>query len=92
MAAYCNVKSVFGGLFCYLSNTDLEASETPEGVAGHSKTPLKTIKALLEPVLRTKVQEVPMVDPVEPVDPTDSTDPTDTISTASTASYKSIIG
>ena len=79
---------------------DLEAPETPEEVGGSPKKPLKTIKALLEPVLRTKVKEEPMEEPLEdpvdppmdPVDPTVQVDPTDAISTASTASYKSIIG
>ena len=46
---------------------DLEAPETPEEVTGPPKNPFKAIKALLEPVLRTKVQEEPMVDPVDPI-------------------------
>ena len=69
---------------------DLEAPETPKEAAGPPKTPLQTIKALLEPVLRTKakVQEEPMVDPVDPLDQVDQVD---TISQASTASYMSIV-
>ena len=81
---------------------NLEAPETPEEAAGPPQNPLKTIKALLEPVLRTKakVQEEAMVDPVDSVDQVDpldqvdqvdQVDPTDTISQASTASYKSIV-
>jgi hypothetical protein len=122
MSAEEIVGSIFGGLVCLgvavggsyclvkclpTPNTpDLEAPETPEEVTGPPKKTFKTIKALLEPVLRTKVQKEPMVDPVDPidqvepmdqldpsqVDPTDQMDPTVTISTATTASYKSIIG
>ena len=89
---YCLVKCL---KWCLLPtptpNThDLEAPKTPEEAAGPPQNPLQTIKALLEPVLRTKakVQEEPMVDPVDPLDQVDQVD---TISQASTASYKSIL-
>ena len=61
---------------------DLEAPETPEEAAGPPQNPLKkTIKALLEPVLRTKakVQEEAMVDPVDSVDQVDPLDPVDPV-------------
>ena len=102
--SYCLAKCLKKGL--PTPNTpDLEAPETPEEVTGPPKKPFKAIKALLEPVLRTKVQEEPMVNPVDPieqvdhtdhvdptdqVDHTDQVDPTDSISQASTASYKSM--
>ena len=96
---YCLVKCL---KWCLLptptpNTPDLEAPKTPEEAAGPPKKPLQTIKALLEPVLRTKVQEEPTVDPVDPldqvdqVDPLDQVDQVDTISQASTASYKSIV-
>ena len=72
--------------WCLLStptpNThNLEAPETPEEAAGPPQNPLKTIKALLEPVLRTKakVQEEAMVDPVDSVDQMDQMDPLDQV-------------
>ena len=62
-------------------NPNLEAPETPEVAAGPPQNPLKTIKALLEPVLRTKakVQEEAMVDPVDSVDQVDPLDPVDPV-------------
>ena len=88
--SYCLAKCLKKGL--PTPNTlDLEASETPEEVTGPPKKPFKAINALLEPVLRTKVQEEPMVDPVDPLDQVDQVDQVDTISQASTASYKSIV-
>ena len=81
---YCLVKCL---KWCLLPtptpNThDLEAPETPEEAAGPPQNPLKkTIKALLEPVLRTKakVQEEAMVDPVDSVDQVDPLDPVDPV-------------
>ena len=81
---YCLVKCLKWCLLPTPNTPDLEAPKTPEEAAG----PLQTIKALLEPVLRTKVQEEPTVDPVDPLDQVDQVD---TISQASTASYKSIV-